>query len=118
MSKNIYFNGWFISFYILFSISLYLFFAPFEGDSNLFPHFDKLVHFLIFFLMTTLLAFGGLNKYYALIFCIFYALLTEIIQNSLSYRNGSIFDLVSDIFGITFAIFFIFSLEKRVFEHK
>jgi VanZ family protein len=68
--------------------------------------------------MTTLLAFGGLNKYYALIFCIFYAFLTEIVQNFLSYRNGSIFDLVSDIFGITFAIFFIFSLEKRVFEHK
>ena len=118
MSKNIYFNFWLSSFYILFFISLYLFFAPFEGGSNLFPYFDKLVHFLIFFLMTALLTLGGLNKYYALIFCIFYALLTEIVQNFLSYRNGSIFDLVSDILGITFAIFFIFSLEKRVFEHK
>jgi VanZ family protein len=68
--------------------------------------------------MTALLAFGGLNKNYALIFCIFYALLIEIVQNFLSYRDGSIFDLVSDIFGITFAIFFIFFLEKRVFEHK
>ncbi len=118
MSNSLYSNGWFNSFYILFCISLYLFFAPFEDGPEILPHMDKVLHFFIFFSMTLLLAKGGLNKNYALVFCIFYALLTEIIQIFLSYRTGSIFDLVSDFLGITFGIFFILFLEKSIKEHK
>ena len=68
--------------------------------------------------MTVFLIFGKLKRYYALIFCIFYALFTEIVQTFLNYRTGSIFDFVSDILGITFAIFFVFFLEKRAKEHR
>ena len=119
MSRSTFLNRWLNSFYILFLISLYLFFAPFEDDGpKIFPHPDKIAHFSIFFLMTILLMAGRLKKSYALIFCILYAMFTEIVQTFLNYRNGSIFDFMSDILGIIFAIFFIFFLEKRAKEHK
>ncbi len=119
MNRSLYLNRGLNSFYILFLTSLYLFFAPFEDDAQkIFPHLDKIGHFSIFFLMTVFLINGKLKKHYALIFCILYALFTEIIQTFLSYRTGSIFDFVSDVLGITFGIFFIFFLEKRVKEHR
>ncbi len=119
MNKSEYFNPWLNIFYILFFISLFLFFAPLENDGKkIFPHSDKVAHFSIFFLMTVFLIVGKLKKNNALIFCIFYALFTEIVQTFLNYRAGSIFDFVSDVLGITFAIFFIFFLEKRPKEHK
>ena len=119
MNRGLYSNRWLNSFYILFLISLYLFFAPFEDDGpEIFPHSDKIAHFSIFFFMTIFLIVGRLKKNYALIFCILYALFTEIVQIFLNYRTGSIFDFVSDILGITFAIFFIFFLEKRPKEHR
>ena len=119
MNRSLYSNRWLNCFYILFLISLYLFFAPFEDDGpEIFPHSDKIAHFSIFFFMTIFLIVGRLKKNYALIFCILYALFTEIVQIFLNYRTGSIFDFVSDILGITFAIFFIFFLEKRAIEHK
>jgi len=119
LNRTLYFNRWLNSFYILFLISLYLFFAPFEDDGRkIFPHIDKIGHFSIFFLMTILLIVGRLKKNYALIFCILYALFTEIVQTFLNYRTGSIFDFLSDTLGITFAIFFIVFLEKRAREHK
>ena len=118
LNRSLYLNRWWNSFYILFLISLYLFFAPIEDRTEIFPHTDKIGHFSIFFLMTVFLIFGRLKKNFALIFCILYALLTEIIQTFLNYRTGSIFDFVSDILGITFAIFFVFFLEKRAKEHR
>ena len=118
MNRSLYLNRWLNSFYILFLISLYLFFTPFDDSPEIFPHTDKIAHFSIFFLMTIFLIFGKLKRYYALIFCIFYALFTEIVQTFLNYRTGSIFDFVSDILGITFAIFFVFFLEKRAKEHR
>ena len=119
MNRSLYLNRWLNSFYILFFISLYLFFAPLKDDGpEIFPHLDKIAHFSIFFLMTVFLTVGGLKSDYALIFCILYALFTEIVQTLLNYRTGSLLDFVSDILGITFAIFFIFFLEKRPKEHR
>ena len=68
--------------------------------------------------MTVLLIIGRLKKIYALFFCIFYGSFVEITQIFINYRAGSIFDFFPDILGITFAVFFIFFLEKRVVEHK
>ena len=119
MNKSLYLNRWLISFYILFLISLYLFFVPLKDDGpEIFPHLDKIGHFSIFFLMTIFLIIGRLKRNYVLIFCILYALFTEIVQTFLNYRTGSIFDFISDILGVTFAIFFIFFLEKRPKEHR
>ena len=119
MNRSLYLNRWLSSFYILFIISLYLFFGSFENDGpEIFPNLDKIAHFSIFFLMTIFLIIGRLKKNYALIFCILYALFTEIVQIFLNYRTGSIFDFLSDILGITFGIFFTSFLEKRAKEHK
>ena len=119
MNRSLHSNRWLNSFYILFLISLYLFFAPLKDDGpEIFPHLDKIAHFSIFFLMTTLLIIGRLKRNHALIFSILYALFTEIVQTFLNYRTGSILDFVSNILGVTFAIFFIFFLEKRAKEHK
>ena len=118
MNRSLYLNRWLNSFYILFLISLYLFFAPFEDGPEIFPHLDKIAHFSIFFLMTLFLIIGRLKRNYALIFCFLYALFTEIVQTLLNYRTGSIFDFISDILGVTFAIFIIFFLEKNPKEHK
>ena len=118
MNRSLYLNRWLNSFYILFLISLYLFFAPFNDDPEIFTHLDKIVHFSIFFLMTFFLIVGRLKRNYALIFCIMYALFIEIVQTFLNYRTGSISDFISDILGVAFAIFFIFFLEKRPKEHK
>jgi len=119
LNRSLYLNRWLNSFYILFLISLYLFFAPLKDDGpEIFPHLDKIGHFSIFFLMTVSLIFGKLKKNYAIIFCIFYAFFIETIQIFLSYRTGDFFDFLSDILGTTIAIFFIFFLEKRPKEHK
>ena len=118
MNRSLYLNRWLNSFYVLFLISLYVFFAPFEDGPEIFPHLDKIAPFSIFFLMTLFLIIGRLKRNYALIFCILYALFIEIVQTFLNYRTGSIFDFVSDILGITFAIFFLFFLEKSLKEHK
>jgi len=113
LSRSLFLNRWLNSFFILFLISLYLFFAPFKDDGpEIFPHLDKIAHFSIFFLMTVFLIVGKLKRNYAIIFCILYALFVEIVQTFLNYRTGSIFDFVSDILGVTFAIFFIFFLKK------
>ena len=119
MNRSLYSNRGLNSFYILFLISLYLFFAPFGNDGKkIFPHVDKIGHFSVFFLMIVFLIIGRLKKLHALIFCILYALFTEIVQIFLNYRTGSIFDFASDVLGITFGIFFIFFLEKRAKEHR
>ncbi len=119
MNRSLYLNRWLNSFYILFLISLYLFFAPIEDDGpEIFPHLDKIAHFSIFFSMTIFLIIGRIKRNYALIFCILYALFTEIVQTFLNYRTCSVFDFISNILGIAIAIFFIFFLEKRSKEHR
>ena len=114
MNRSLYLNRWLNSFYILFLISLYLFFAPFEDGGREIPHSDKVAHFSIFFLMTVSLIFGKLKKNYAIIFCTFYAFFIETIQIFLSYRTGDFFDFLSDILGTTIAIFLFFSLKKEL----
>ena len=119
MNRSLYLNRWLNCFYILFLISLYLFFASFEDDGpKIFPHLDKITHFSIFFLMTIFLIVGRFKRNFALISCILYALFTEVVQTFLNYRTGSILDFLSDILGITFAFFFVFFLEKRAKEHR
>lgn len=111
MNKGIYFNAWLNYFYLLFLISLYLFFAPFEENTESISHLDKLAHFLIFFSLLSLLLKGGAKKNLATSICVIYAVLSETIQYFLIYRKSSLGDLSFDILGIIFALF-IFSYLK------
>jgi VanZ family protein len=74
---------------------------------------DKLIHFLIFMILQFLLLLETFRPFYELKskkiwiitgITIIYAVLSEVIQLFLiNYRTGSIFDLLADLCGITFA---------------
>ncbi len=112
MNKGIYFTRWLNYFFLLFILSLYLFFAPIEKNIESIPHLDKLAHFIIFFSLLFLLLKVGLANSSAASICLIYAVLTETIQYFLIYRESSLGDLSFDILGIIFALF-LFSYLKN-----
>ena len=112
MNKGIYLNSWLNYFFVLFIVSLYLFFAPVEENTEAIPHLDKLAHFIIFFSLLFLLLKAGLTNSLAASICLIYAALSETIQHFLIYREGSLGDLSFDILGITFALL-LFSYLKN-----
>lgn len=79
-----------------------------------FPHFDKVVHCGLFFAQTWLLGKIWLtenwqiNKLYLLIPMIIWAGLSEVLQSLLTRsRHGDVWDMLADIVGILFALFFL-----------
>jgi len=102
--------GWF--FLIFYSLFHY------TPDSSLyvFKYFDKIIHFVLFFIQTllillTLLLYGSnLNLKFILsitLFITLFALLSEIYQSILPLRKFDFFDFLSDFFGIVIALFYI-----------
>lgn len=88
------------------------------------PHFDKLVHLILFAIWGWIL-FCGLRKQkpgsvlqqhpvlLALAAGLAYAILTELFQHFfLDGRQGSIFDVLADLFGTVFGVLGIQRLEK------
>ena len=114
MNKGIYFNSWLNYFFLLFIVSLYLFFAPvpIEENSNSIPHLDKLAHFIIFFSLLFLLLKADLANSSAASICLIYAILSETIQYFLIYRESSLGDLFFDILGIIFALLLFYYLKN------
>ena len=112
MNKGIYFNSWLNYFFLLFIVSLYLFFAPIEKNTDSIPHLDKLAHFIIFFSLLFLLLKAGLANNLATSICLIYAVISETIQHFLIYRESSLGDLCFDILGIIFALL-LFSYLKN-----
>ena len=87
------------------------------------PHFDKLVHFSLFFVLCLLLfrPFKSLQlKQYiwAPFFSITLSALLELIQHSItSSRNSDIFDLIANITGILASLlFYYFVVSGRKME--
>ena len=79
-------------------------------------YFDKIIHFVLFFIQTlliliTLLLYGSnLNSKFILTITLFislFALSTEIYQSILPLRKFDFFDFLSDFFGIVIALFYI-----------
>ncbi len=80
------------------------------------PHFDKLVHFTLFFVLTILLIsesnplrregkIGNKTFYKAALLAAAYGLLTEVLQYYVfTSRSGSILDLVANLVGVAIAI--------------
>tara|TARA_B100001989_G_C24549893_1_gene473591 strand:+ start:1387 stop:1758 length:372 start_codon:yes stop_codon:yes gene_type:complete len=112
------------NFYIFFFMSFGWFFLIFYSlfhytpDSSLyvFKYFDKIIHFVLFFIQTllillTLLLYGSnLNLKFILsitLFITLFALLSEIYQSILPLRKFDFFDFLSDFFGIVIALFYI-----------
>lgn len=89
-----------------------------------FEEMDKVLHLLIFgFLQFLILLDMHLNRIIidrkriisTVIICIAYGILTEILQYFLvSKREGSVFDLFSDITGIMLSLGFFFLIKKLI----
>lgn len=88
------------------------------------PHLDKLIHFGIFFCLTTtfyLEYFYANNKktilLYPIITLFCFGILTEILQGALtSSRMADPMDLLADMVGVMLAIF-IFPIIQKVFDY-
>lgn len=90
-----------ILFFLFLFISTYYFLVPLENVGPGIPHFDKVAHFGVFFVLSGLLTFGfkPTNKtVYILAFC--YGLAVELTQGLLAYRSASVPDLVADMLGV------------------
>jgi VanZ family protein len=114
IKKIEFFNIWGFLFLLAFSISSYGLFSEPEGEQfiNL-P--DKIAHFIMFLILSFLLIKS--NKYveFSLFFIIFYAILSEIIQYYLPYREFDLIDLFFNFLGIgaIFIKIFLLNLLKN-----
>ena len=82
--------------------------------SFIFPGMDKIVHFIIFFLLGFLFkgAFPKLKFFYYISILLVYAIFTEIIQDVMNMgRSGEILDLVADLFGL-FVAYYTYNRSK------
>ena len=80
------------------------------------PHFDKIVHFGLFMILAFLYAWGFKKQrthialikfafYFAVFIAIVIGIITELIQAYwIPTRNGDVYDLLADTFGVFFGI--------------
>lgn len=83
------------------------------------PHFDKIGHYGLFFVLTVLL-FESLKpldkkvKWVGLfMYCIFLGVLTEYLQTKIPGRSGDIMDLIADLIGSISGFFVISYINLR-----
>lgn len=100
-------------FFILFTS--YAAFTPAEGNSSI-PHIDKLLHFLIFFLLALFLDLSSketiIKNPISVFFLIFYAGFIELVQYFLPFRSAKFLDFLSDLLGIL--VYLIFAPKIKV----
>tara|TARA_Y100001970_G_scaffold64756_1_gene82896 strand:+ start:6196 stop:6573 length:378 start_codon:yes stop_codon:yes gene_type:complete len=99
------------SFFIFMVVLVYLLaITPSSGNPPLIPHLDKIVHFLIFLLLTFILDFctrRSLRKNYYLIFLLIgFGLFIEISQYFTGTRSADFFDWLADFLGVLVYLFF------------
>lgn len=92
--------------YTYFLIITYLFLIPGGNTPPLFWGFDKLVHFILFAILTFLIQYAfkrtfQQNTTFWIINLIIYAVLIEILQYYMKLgRSFSIFDIFADLIGV------------------
>lgn len=103
------------SFWIIFIVSILLFYTPIQVDERVGLGFDKLVHLFMFASLLYLW-----NKAYAgrllggVIWLMVYAVTTEFIQgNFIPHRSFDGLDIIADFLGLIFAVTAIFFLTRR-----
>tara|TARA_B100000242_G_scaffold143519_1_gene102178 strand:+ start:620 stop:964 length:345 start_codon:yes stop_codon:yes gene_type:complete len=101
LTKKIRFSYlWTCIFVVALLMSSYaLFSQPREESSINLP--DKAMHFFLFLTLSYLLAKSNDYFKFSLIFIIFYAFSSEIIQWFLPYREGDLIDLFFNLLGIS-----------------
>ncbi|WP_299004444.1 VanZ family protein [uncultured Shewanella sp.] len=94
----------------------YLVFSRPSYSPTWIPHFDKIAHAGIFFILSLLTYYAFKPNHYLIItFLMAYASIIEIIQATLPYRTASFIDLIADFIGIfCFYLFYLlYLLDKR-----
>lgn len=79
----------------------YSFLAPVAGSSGFdIPHLDKIVHFVIFFVLSALANMAyRLTTMHHLLWLGSYGILIEVLQAQTGYRSGDVFDWIADMLG-------------------
>lgn len=79
-------------------------YSPSAGGPQLFPHIDKVVHFVLFGSVTLLFLLAGLRRTAVLIANAAHAVASEVIQwRLIPTRSGDPVDLVADALGLAVA---------------
>lgn len=100
-------------------------------DKNSFiniPHFDKIVHFGIYFVLCSIIIFEtGLLKekytftalFYIFLISVSYGILMEIMQEYVFIkRSNDIFDVIANSTGTVFSIFALIIYRNRILDNK
>ncbi len=104
-------NKWSAAAALWFAAGIYALFFHRSSGSLPFPHFDKWVHFLLFFAQMWLLCKAWLHhrRRIPVLMLVFfgglYAMATEIIQHFLPGRDGDVWDCVADMAGVCAALY-------------
>ncbi|MEQ6121676.1 VanZ family protein [Reichenbachiella sp. MALMAid0571] len=83
------------------------------------PHFDKIGHFGLFFVLTVLLfqALKPLDKMIKwiglFVYCIFLGVITEYLQTKIPGRSGDVLDLIADLVGSISGFFVTFYINSH-----
>ena len=96
------------SFFVNFALTVYLFFQQGISSGVAIPHFDKVGHFIAFFVLAACLDLGSkLKVILAVVFLASYGIVVEFIQDSIPGREASFADVIADVAGVLF-YYFIF----------
>ena len=108
-------------FWFIFIIYLMIFYKS-TTNITTFPYSDKIIHFILFFVQSTLITKTYISRnfksdklmpkiiFYFLIFCFS----VELIQIYLPYRSFELLDLTSNLIGSLSGAFFVFFLESKI----
>ena len=108
-------------FWFIFIIYLMIFYKS-TTNITTFPYSDKIIHFILFFVQSTLITKTYIARnfksdkllpkiiFYFLIFCFS----VELIQIYLPYRSFELLDLTSNLIGSLSGAFFVFFLESKI----
>jgi len=109
-------------FWFIIIIYLMIFYKSTTTNITTFPYSDKIIHFILFFVQSTLITKTYIARnfksdklmpkiiFYFLIFCFS----VELIQIYLPYRSFELLDLTSNLIGSLSGAFFVFFLESKI----
>jgi VanZ family protein len=94
------------SFFANFALTLYLFFQQDISSGVEIPHFDKVGHFIAFFVLATCLDLGtSIKRAYVISFLAGYGVFVELVQDTIPGRQASLADILADVSGVIFYYF-------------
>jgi len=99
-----------------------LFFSSSFSEIPKSPFFDKIIHFLLFFIQSFLISksivsyqLNLINKYKFLIlfFLILFAIIIEYQHYFILYRTFDIYDMITNVMGVLTGFFYVILLDNK-----